>query len=126
VGGVKTTLAALNPRLRTNNDEAHLKDSLEHYSKARKGLDEVAIGERGRKLIHPQYVARMVDELAAEDAIFFCDVGTPPIWAARYLKMNGRRRRLGSFNHGSMANALPQAIGAQVSHPGRQVVSLSG
>jgi pyruvate dehydrogenase (quinone) len=126
VGGVKTTLAALNPKLRTNNDEAHLKNSLEHYSKARKGLDEVAIGERGRKPIHPQYVARIVDELAAEDAIFSCDVGTPTIWAARYLKMNGKRRLLGSFNHGSMANALPQAIGAQVSQPGRQVVSLSG
>jgi pyruvate dehydrogenase (quinone) len=64
--------------------------------------------------------------VAAEDAIFSCDVGTPTIWAARYLRMNGRRRLLGSFNHGSMANALPQAIGAQVSHPGRQVVTLSG
>ena len=60
------------------------------------------------------------------DAIFSCDVGTPTVWAARYLTMNGKRRLLGSFNHGSMANALPQAIGAQVSHPGRQVVSLSG
>ena len=58
--------------------------------------------------------------------MFSCDVGTPTVWAARYLTMNGRRRLLGSFNHGSMANALPQAIGAQVSHPGRQVVSLSG
>ena len=68
----------------------------------------------------------MLDELAAADAIFSCDVGTPTIWAARYLTMNGRRRILGSFSHGSMANALPQAIGAQVSHPGRQVISLSG
>ena len=79
-----------------------------------------------RKPIHPQYVVRVLDELAAEDAVFSCDVGTPTIWAARYLTMNGQRRLLGSFNHGSMANALPQAIGAQVSHPGRQVVSLSG
>lgn len=71
-------------------------------------------------------MVRVVNELAAEDAIFTCDVGTPTIWAARYLSMNGKRRLLGSFNHGSMANALPQAIGAQVSHPGRQVVSLSG
>ncbi len=71
-------------------------------------------------------MAKVLDELAAEDAIFTCDVGTPTIWAARYLHMNGKRRLLGSFNHGSMANALPQAIGAQVSHPGRQVVSLSG
>ena len=70
--------------------------------------------------------SRVLDELAAKDAIFTCDVGTPTIWAARYLTMNGQRRLLGSFNHGSMANALPQAIGAQVSYPGRQVVSLSG
>jgi len=89
-------------------------------------LDDLATGEPGRKPIHPQYVAKMLDELAAKDAIFSCDVGTPTIWAARYLTMNGKRRLLGSFTHGSMANALPQAIGAQVSHPGRQVIALSG
>lgn len=102
----------------------HLKKALEHYQDARKGLDELAT--EGDKVIHPQYVSRVVSELAAEDAIFSCDVGTPTIWAARYLRMNGKRRLLGSFNHGSMANALPQAIGAQVSHPGRQVIALSG
>ncbi len=64
--------------------------------------------------------------VAAQDAIFSCDVGTPTIWAARYLRMNGKRRLLGSFNHGSMANAMPQAIGAQLEFPGRQVVTLSG
>jgi len=69
---------------------------------------------------------KILDELAAEDAVFSCDVGTPTIWAARYLRMNGKRRLLGSFTHGSMANALPQAVGAQASHPGRQVISLSG
>ena len=78
------------------------------------------------KPIHPQYVARVLDQLAADDAVFTCDVGTPTIWAARYLTMNGKRRIIGSFNHGSMANALPQAIGAQVSYPGRQVISMSG
>ncbi len=67
-----------------------------------------------------------MDELAADDAVFTCDVGTPTIWAARYLHMNGKRRLLGSFTHGSMANALPQAIGAQAAFPGRQVISLSG
>src|SRR5437773_8025015 len=76
--------------------------------------------------MHPQYVARLVSELAADDAIFTCDVGTPTVWAARYLKMNGRRRLIGSFNHGSMANAMLQAIGAQATFLGRQVVSLSG
>jgi pyruvate dehydrogenase (quinone) len=126
VGDVKTTLAALNPQLRTKTADDHLNDSLENYRKARRGLEELATGESRRNLIHPQYVARVVDELAATNAIFTCDVGTPTIWAARYLKMNGQRRLLGSFTHGSMANALPQAIGAQVSHPDRQVISLSG
>jgi pyruvate dehydrogenase (quinone) len=126
VGDAKTTLQALLPKLEQSKNDEHLKLSLEHYQKARKGLDELATGEGNKKLIHPQYVVRVLDELAAKDAIFSCDVGTPTIWAARYLTMNGQRRILGSFNHGSMANALPQAIGAQVTHPGRQVVSLSG
>jgi pyruvate dehydrogenase (quinone) len=126
VGDVKTTLAALNPQLLAKTDDDHLNDSLENYRKARRGLEELATGESRRNLIHPQYVARVVDELAAKDAIFSCDVGTPTIWAARYLTMNGQRRLLGSFTHGSMANALPQAIGAQASHLDRQVISLSG
>ena len=126
VGDTKTTLRALLPKLMQNGDDKHLKASLEHYKKARRGLDELATEGSGKKPIHPQYAVRVLDELAAKDAIFTCDVGTPTIWAARYLTMNGQRRLLGSFNHGSMANALPQAIGAQVSHDGRQVVSLSG
>jgi hypothetical protein len=67
----------------------------------------------------------VLDHLAADDAVFTCDVGAPTIWAARYLTMNGKRRIIASFNYGSMANALPQAIGAQVSHPGRQAISMS-
>jgi len=126
VGDVKATLEALLPKLTPKTDSAHLDTSVKHYHSARKGLDDLATGEPGRKPIHPQYLARVLDEVAATDAIFSCDVGTPTIWAARYLTMNGRRRLLGSFSHGSMANALPQAIGAQVSHPGRQVVTLSG
>ena len=126
VGDTKTTLQALLPRLEQNKYEAHLKESLEHYRKARQGLDKLATGESSEELIHPQYVASVIDRLASDDAIFTFDVGTPVIWAARYLRMNGKRRLVGSLNHGSMANALPQAIGAQVSHPGRQVISMSG
>jgi len=126
IGDTKTTLRALLPKLEQHRDDAHLKAARAHYQKARKGLDALATSEPGRTGSHPQYVARVIDEQAAEDAIFSCDVGTPTIWAARYLTMNGQRRLLGSFNHGSMANALPQAIGAQISHPNRQVVSLSG
>jgi len=126
IGDTKTTLRSLLPKLEQNQDSTHLVRSVEHYRKARKGLDDLAVGHPGKKPIHPQYVTRVVDQLASEDAIFTCDVGTPTIWAARYLTMNGKRRLLGSFNHGSMANALPHAIGAQVTYPGRQVVSLSG
>jgi pyruvate dehydrogenase (quinone) len=126
VGDIHSTLRALLPRLSQHADDRHLKASLEHYQKARRSLDDLAVGEPGKKPVHPQYVARVIDELASTDAIFSCDVGTPTIWAARYLAMNGQRRLLGSFNHGSMANALPQAIGAQASHRERQVISLSG
>jgi pyruvate dehydrogenase (quinone) len=126
VGGVAETVRALLPAIGQKRKRRHLDTSLSHYREARKDLDALAAGKPGQRPIHPQYVARMVDELAAEDAVFTVDVGTPVIWAARYLTMNGRRRLLGSFNHGSMANALPQAIGAQISHPGRQVVTLSG
>jgi pyruvate dehydrogenase (quinone) len=126
VGDTKATLRALLPKLEQNQSDAHLRASLEHYHKARAGLDQLATGDSGEKIIHPQYVARVLDELAAQDAVFSCDVGTPTIWAARYLTMNGKRRLLGSFTHGSMANALPQAIGAQASYPGRQVISMSG
>ncbi|MGB6200123.1 MAG: ubiquinone-dependent pyruvate dehydrogenase [Candidatus Acidiferrales bacterium] len=126
VGDTKTTLRALLPALSKNGSDKHLRASVEHYRKARKGLDELATEGSGKSPIHPQYVVRVLDDLAANDAIFSCDVGTPTVWAARYLTMNGKRRLVGSFNHASMANALPQAIGAQVSHPDRQVISLSG
>jgi len=126
VGGAAETLRALLPAIKQRKDDGHLKTALDDYREARKSLDDLATGKPGQRPIHPQYVARMLDEVAAQDAVFTADVGTPVIWAARYLTMNGKRRLLGSFNHGSMANALPQAIGAQISHPGRQVVTLSG
>jgi pyruvate dehydrogenase (quinone) len=126
VGDTRTTLRALLPRLQQNPSDRHVKASVEHYRGARKGLDDWATGDSDERPIHPQYVARVLDELAADDAIFACDVGTPTIWAARYLRMNGKRRLVGSFTHGSMANALPQAIGAQVTNLDRQVISLSG
>jgi pyruvate dehydrogenase (quinone) len=126
VGNVKDTLRALIPRLQNKTERKHLDTAVHHYQHTRKELDELAVGNPGRTPIHPQYVAKVLDELASEDAVFSCDVGTPSVWAARYLHMNGKRRLLGSFNHGSMANALPQAIGAQKAYPGRQVIALSG
>jgi pyruvate dehydrogenase (quinone) len=126
IGTVKDTLAALEPLLQVKTGRKHLDASVNHYKQARKGLDDLAVGEPGRTPIHPQYVAKVLDEVASDDAVFICDVGTPTVWAARYLRMNGKRRLLGSFNHGSMANSVPQAIGAQAAFPGRQVITLSG
>jgi pyruvate dehydrogenase (quinone) len=126
VGTVKDTIDSLLPRLRSKTDGRHLERMRKHYAKARKGLDELAANDRNRTPMHPQFVAATIDRLAADDAVFLADVGTPVIWAARYLTMNGRRRLLGSFNHGTMANAVPQAIGVQASQPGRLVITLSG
>ena len=126
IGDVQDTLRALLPRLEAKADSNHLEDSRAHYKKAREDLDELATGKPGDQPIHPQYLARLIDELSTSDAVFTCDVGTPTVWAARYLTMNGRRRLLGSFTHGSMASAMAQGIGAQAAFPGRQVVALCG
>lgn len=123
-GGVRETAAALLPLLTRTTDRRHLNGAVEHYRKTRKSLDELA--KPGRGDIHPQYIGKLIDEYAADDAVFVPDVGTPCIWAARYVHMNGKRRLLGSFVHGSMANALPQALGAQGVDRSRQVIAMSG
>ncbi|MER2043157.1 ubiquinone-dependent pyruvate dehydrogenase [Pantoea agglomerans pv. betae] len=125
VGDVKSTLQALLPQLTHKSDRSHLDSAVKHYVEARKSLDELA-QPNDKQPIHPQYLAQQISHYASDDAIFTCDVGTPTVWAARYLKMNGRRRLLGSFNHGSMANAMPQALGAQSIDRNRQVVALCG
>jgi pyruvate dehydrogenase (quinone) len=124
VGNVKATLLALLPLLKEKTDDKHLAQAQQHYAKTRRELDGLAKGNS--RDLHPQQVARAISDQAAADAIFTCDVGLPTVWAARYLAMNGHRRLLGSFWHGSMANAMAQAIGAQEAFPNRQVVSLSG
>jgi len=126
VGDVGATLTELLPMLETKRDRRHLEHALDHYRTVRRDLDALAKGTSGKELIHPQQVAKTVSDLAADDAVFTCDVGLPTVWAARYLAMNGKRRLMGSFWHGSMANAMAQAIGAQAAFRGRQVVSLSG
>lgn len=125
IGDIKATLAALQPHLTVKQDRHHLDSALKHYQEARKGLDDLA--KPGHEdVIHPQYLASRISALANDDAVFTCDVGTPTVWAARYLKMNGKRRLIGSFNHGSMANAMPQAMGIQSVDKTRQVITMSG
>jgi pyruvate dehydrogenase (quinone) len=126
LGTVRDTLEAVLPAIKEKTDSSHLGDALADYKKARKELDVLAESGPNSTRIHPQYVMRLVSELADDDAVFTCDVGTPIIWTARYLKVNGQRRIIGSFNHGSMANGMLQAIGAQAAYPQRQVISMSG
>jgi pyruvate dehydrogenase (quinone) len=126
VGTVKDTIAALQPLLTQASERDHLDRALKHYRKTRKSLDDLAVNDRDRTPIRPEYVARLASQLATDDAVFTYDVGTPTIWAARYLTMNGRRRLIGSATHGSMAGALSHAIGAQSVDRGRQVVALAG
>lgn len=125
IGDIKATVQALLPLLSASHDSAHLEKSVKHYQKSRQQLDDLAVANDDRP-IHPQYLAQQIDRLATDDTIFTCDVGTPTVWAARYLTMNGKRRLLGSFNHGSMANAMPQAMGAQSVDGSRQVVAMCG
>jgi pyruvate dehydrogenase (quinone) len=126
VGTVKDTLTALQPLLRHKDRREHLDRSLRHYRRTRKTMDELAVNDRDRSPIRPEYVAGLANQLAADNAVFTVDVGSPVVWAARYVKMNGRRRLVGSFNHGTMACALPHAIGAQTAYRDRQVVALAG
>jgi pyruvate dehydrogenase (quinone) len=126
VGTVKDTVAALQPLLTQKGQRDHLDRSLTHYRKTRKSLDALAVNDRDRTPIRPEYLAALTDRLAADDAVFTVDVGSPVVWAARYVTMNGRRRLVGSFNHGTMACALSHAIGAQTAFPERQVIALAG
>ncbi|MET0885468.1 MAG: ubiquinone-dependent pyruvate dehydrogenase [Mycetocola sp.] len=126
VGTVRDTAHVLLPLLEPKTNRDHLDRSVKHYRKSRSGLDELATNDRNRAPIHPQYLTRLIDEQADADAVFLPDVGSPVVWASRYLSMNGQRRLIGSFSHGTMANAVSQAIGAQASDPGRQVIALAG
>lgn len=126
VGDVGATLTALMPSLDEKTDSQFLETAQQHYQRARKGLDDLATPRANNKPLHPQYLASRVSELANEDAVFTADVGTPTVWAARYIKMSSQRRLTGSFQHGSMAVAMPLALGWQASFPDRQVVALCG
>ncbi|MFI8292895.1 pyruvate dehydrogenase [Streptomyces sp. ms191] len=126
-GDVRETLRCLLPRVRAKTDRRFLDKMLKKHADALEGVVKAYTRKVEKHVpIHPEYVASVLDELADDDAVFTVDTGMCNVWAARYISPNGRRRILGSFSHGSMANALPQAIGAQFTDRGRQVVSMSG
>ncbi|TVL92876.1 pyruvate dehydrogenase [Streptomyces sp. SAJ15] len=126
-GDVRETLRCLTPKVRPKKNRAFLDRMLKKHAEALEGVVRAYTRKVERHVpIHPEYVASVLDEEAAADAVFTVDTGMCNVWAARYLTPNGRRRVIGSFTHGSMANALPQAIGAQFLDRRRQVVSMSG
>ena len=125
VGDVKATLEALIPRLRSREDRAFLDACVELHEKAFLVLDRRAAVGRGGQ-IHPQYLAHLIDQNAADDAVFTADVGEPMVWALRHIRSTGKRRTIVSLTHGTMANAMPQALGAKKAAPSRQVISLRG
>ncbi|MFD0372137.1 pyruvate dehydrogenase [Streptomyces sp. NPDC059071] len=126
-GDVRETLRCVIPRVRAKTDRRFLDKMLKKHADALEGVVKAYTRKVEKHTpIHPEYVASVLDELADDDAVFTVDTGMCNVWAARYLTPNGRRRIIGSFSHGSMANALPQAIGAQFTDRRRQVVSMSG
>jgi len=125
-GDVKDTLQALMPMIEMKEDTTFLAQQLEFYKEVKKNL-LIYVQDPGKPYaIHPEFVASMINELAAKDAIFTVDTGMCCVWAARYIDGTGERKMLGSFNHGSMANAMPQAIGAALACPGKQVIAFCG
>jgi pyruvate dehydrogenase (quinone) len=126
-GDVGATLREVLPLVRQKADRTFLDRMLRKHAAALEHVVSAYTRDVEHHLpIHPEYAARILDEVAAGDAIFTVDTGMCNVWAARYITPNGRRRVIGSFVHGTMANALPHAIGAQLAHPGRQVISMSG
>ena len=125
-GKIEDTLHVLLPLIEEKQDESFLKKQLHKYEKVKEGLD-VYVKDPGKEnLIHPEYVASTINKLAAKDAIFTVDTGMCCVWGARYIQATGERKMLGSFSHGTMANAMPMAIGAALANPGRQIISFCG
>jgi pyruvate dehydrogenase (quinone) len=125
VGHIKDTIEALLPRLHPREEHAFLRNSLKHRQAT---LQQIANEERAGSdgLIHPQYLTKLIDRHADGDAIFTADGGSPMVWLLRHITSNGKRRTLTSLVHGTMANAMPEALGIKKALPDRQVISLSG
>ncbi|WP_308518213.1 thiamine pyrophosphate-dependent enzyme [uncultured Stenotrophomonas sp.] len=125
VGDIAPTLDALLPMLTPREDSSFLDECIEHRDKALKKREQEEQPGEG-ELIHPQHLTALLSKYATDDALFTADGGSPMVWVLRHIRVNGRRRTLTSLLHGTMANAMPQALGLQKAFPGRQVISLSG
>jgi len=125
-GDVKDTLQVLLPMIEMKEDVSFLNQQLAFYKEVKKKLLFYVNDPGKSNAIHPEFVASVINELADKDAIFTVDTGMCCVWAARYIDGTGERKMLGSFNHGSMANAMPQSIGVALARPGNQVIAFCG
>ncbi|OFQ57466.1 pyruvate dehydrogenase [Corynebacterium sp. HMSC074H12] len=126
-GDVAATIENILPHVDEKKDRSFLDKMLKkHYDKLHHVVEAYTSGVEKHTPIHPEYIADLIDQQADEDAIFTVDTGMCNVWGARYITANGKREQIGSFRHGTMANALPMAIGAQAAHPDRQVITFSG
>ncbi|NRT12622.1 thiamine pyrophosphate-dependent enzyme [Flavobacterium sp. 14A] len=125
-GKIGDTVAALLPLIKNKEDDSFLKAQLEFYEKVKENLNIYVQDSGTHDHISPEYVAATINKMAHNDAIFTVDTGMCCVWGARYIEGTGKRKMLGSFNHGSMANAMPMAIGAQLAYPSRQVIAFCG
>ena len=125
-GSVKDTVTALLPLIAQKKDDSFLKAQLKVYDDVKEKMQTYVDDKGSKEAIHPEYAVSVINELATDDAIFTVDTGMSCVWGARYIQATGKRKMLGSFNHGSMANAMPQAIGAALACPGRQVIAFCG
>jgi len=125
-GSIKDTLEALLPMINPKTDDSFLQAQLKVYADVKEKMQTYVEDTGKRDMIHPEFVATTIDQLADDDAIFTVDTGMSCVWGARYINATGKRKMLGSFNHGSMANAMPHAIGAALACPDRQVIAFCG
>ncbi|OFP66164.1 pyruvate dehydrogenase [Corynebacterium sp. HMSC074C01] len=126
-GDVAATIENILPHVEEKKDRSFLDKMLKkHYDKLHHVVEAYTSGVEKHTPIHPEYIADLIDQQADDDAIFTVDTGMCNVWGARYITANGKREQIGSFRHGTMANALPMAIGAQAAHPDRQVITFSG
>lgn len=125
-GDIHDTLKALLPLLKEQQDREFLDSMVAFYREVQKKMQTYVEDTGKEDAISPEFVASTLNKIAADDAIFTVDTGMTNVWTARYLEGTGKRTLLGSFNHGSMANAMPQAIGAALAQPGREVFALCG
>ncbi len=126
LGDIKSTLQALLPLLKSKNTDSFLQKQLKRYANVKKALSSYIENKGKPNLIHPEYVMSVVNKVAASNAVFTVDTGMTCVWGARYLEATKERSMIGSFNHGSMANAMPQSLGAALACPDREVVALCG